>query len=294
MECDVIRDLLPLYEEDMLSETSKRLVENHLDSCEDCRKYIDEINIGKSEKNNKEEPLSFLSKTLNKDRKLQGLMIGSFIFSIFLVLASFITYPHPVDYRDGLMSKYTDGDNVSLVFAEEVTKLYVDNGYGDVESNDKPKTIYIDGSYTYLDRILGGKSVAYQAKKKDVDAIMYNNNGDKFAKVLYDPNANYINGGGILLPRLAIGIYAKIVLGVLLIFIILILTLLRKKDKYFKIRFIALPISYLLANLLIKGPDLSSLHLVRDLAYILVTSLALYLLIYSVTLYFERKDKYKI
>lgn len=294
MECDVIRDLIPLYAEDMLSDASEKLVEDHLGDCEDCRRYLDNMKLENTEKPNKNEPLSFLNNTLGKDRKLQGLMIGSFFLSVFLVIASFLTYPHPVDYKDGLVTKDTSGDKVNLSFSEEVTSLYVDGGYGDVESSDSPKTIFLDGSYTYLDRMLGGKSVGYQVDKADVDAIMYNNNGDNFAKVLYDPHANYIHGGRLVLPRLALGIYAKLVTGVLLIFIVLILTLLRKKDKYFKIRFIALPASYLLANFLIKGTDLSSHHLIRDLGYILVTSIALYLFIYSITLYFERKERLKL
>ncbi|MBQ8831626.1 MAG: zf-HC2 domain-containing protein [Oscillospiraceae bacterium] len=37
MNCDVIRDLLPLYAEDIASEASKKLIEEHLDCCTVCR-----------------------------------------------------------------------------------------------------------------------------------------------------------------------------------------------------------------------------------------------------------------
>ena len=37
--CDVIKDLLILYEDDACSEDSRALVEEHLKSCEECRKY---------------------------------------------------------------------------------------------------------------------------------------------------------------------------------------------------------------------------------------------------------------
>lgn len=37
--CEVIRDLLLLYEEDACSEATKKFVEEHLLVCEDCRKY---------------------------------------------------------------------------------------------------------------------------------------------------------------------------------------------------------------------------------------------------------------
>ncbi len=39
MTCEVIRDLLPLYVDDVLSSDSRALVEEHLKTCEDCTEY---------------------------------------------------------------------------------------------------------------------------------------------------------------------------------------------------------------------------------------------------------------
>ena len=43
IKCDVIRDLLPLYVDDVLSEESRKLVEEHLQECEDCREYCKDL-----------------------------------------------------------------------------------------------------------------------------------------------------------------------------------------------------------------------------------------------------------
>lgn len=40
-ECDVIRDLLPLYEDNACSERSRDMVEQHLQECPDCRSLAD-------------------------------------------------------------------------------------------------------------------------------------------------------------------------------------------------------------------------------------------------------------
>ena len=40
MTCDVIRDLLPLYADEVCSEASRELVENHLRSCEKCAEEL--------------------------------------------------------------------------------------------------------------------------------------------------------------------------------------------------------------------------------------------------------------
>lgn len=39
MKCEVIRDLLPLYVDGVVSEESRKLIEEHLSECADCREY---------------------------------------------------------------------------------------------------------------------------------------------------------------------------------------------------------------------------------------------------------------
>ena len=39
-ECDIVKDLLNSYDEGILSETSKKFVENHLTGCENCKQIL--------------------------------------------------------------------------------------------------------------------------------------------------------------------------------------------------------------------------------------------------------------
>ena len=41
--CNIIEDLLPLYVDDMVSEDSRQLVEEHLKMCPACRKMQEEM-----------------------------------------------------------------------------------------------------------------------------------------------------------------------------------------------------------------------------------------------------------
>ena len=43
MDCNVIKDLLPLYVDECCSEESARLVAEHLDTCESCRKVYSQM-----------------------------------------------------------------------------------------------------------------------------------------------------------------------------------------------------------------------------------------------------------
>ena len=43
LDCEVIRDLLPLYAEHMASPASTALVEEHLQECEACRAELEQM-----------------------------------------------------------------------------------------------------------------------------------------------------------------------------------------------------------------------------------------------------------
>lgn len=44
--CDVVKDLIPLYVDDVLSSDSRMLVEEHLQSCEKCSEYCKVLSVG--------------------------------------------------------------------------------------------------------------------------------------------------------------------------------------------------------------------------------------------------------
>ena len=45
LDCEVIRDLLPLYAEHIASPASTALVEEHLESCEACREELRQMQM---------------------------------------------------------------------------------------------------------------------------------------------------------------------------------------------------------------------------------------------------------
>ena len=44
-ECDVVQDLLPLYYDNACSPASKKMVEQHLMTCEKCKKTYEALKI---------------------------------------------------------------------------------------------------------------------------------------------------------------------------------------------------------------------------------------------------------
>jgi predicted anti-sigma-YlaC factor YlaD len=43
MDCNVIKDLIPLHIEKLTSDSSNSLIEEHIKSCEDCRQMINKL-----------------------------------------------------------------------------------------------------------------------------------------------------------------------------------------------------------------------------------------------------------
>ena len=83
-ECDVIRDLIPLYIDDVASTASRRMVEEHLAECADCRALLGRM---KSEKI--ETAINFEKEDVIAGQrrffKRRSAVIGSVIAGIFMV-----------------------------------------------------------------------------------------------------------------------------------------------------------------------------------------------------------------
>lgn len=94
ISCNIIEDLLPLYVDDMVSEDSRQLVEEHLKECPSCRKMQEEMmrenhltSVGKSSKSiqtNRTE-IEPLKKIRHKIRKKR---IASVFLAVILVVAA--------------------------------------------------------------------------------------------------------------------------------------------------------------------------------------------------------------
>ena len=89
---NVIKDLLPLYIDDVLSDTSRQIVDEHLDECEDCRKYLNdlkesnkiELNITDTEL---EKEHADILKLMRKKIVRRNIIIS--LLSIFIVISIF-------------------------------------------------------------------------------------------------------------------------------------------------------------------------------------------------------------
>lgn len=72
-ECDIVKDLLFSYNDNILSNTSKEFVENHLKECDECQRFLKEIREDCTKKNSKKE-IDFLKKFRHKIARKNALI----------------------------------------------------------------------------------------------------------------------------------------------------------------------------------------------------------------------------
>lgn len=90
MDCDVIKDLLPLYAEEMTSQKSEALIKEHFEECDDCKKVYDDMKKPEPQITFKSEPSENFKKYVKKAKRssllkivlivLTGLLVQGIVF----------------------------------------------------------------------------------------------------------------------------------------------------------------------------------------------------------------------
>lgn len=91
--CDVVKDLLPLYFDDVCSEDSKKLVDEHLANCENCRKELEYMSGEFSYSVNLEKEIIIKSSSKAVKRiKIEHFIIGLLIAALIAGAGMFMKY----------------------------------------------------------------------------------------------------------------------------------------------------------------------------------------------------------
>lgn len=140
--CNVNKDLLPLYVDDVCSEESKDLVEEHLTECEECQNYYEALKGGnweadvKEDKENifSEEEMRRAASSIIKDikkqisrRQAQAVCAAAVIVFVLII---FVLAGLNGSYMDTKLRKFPLFDTRLKVSDMRVTQLYqLKNGY---------------------------------------------------------------------------------------------------------------------------------------------------------------------
>lgn len=276
--CDIVKDLLPLYKENLLSEESVKFVEDHLKSCPKCKKQLtDEIEF----ENKNTKPLVFVEKRIKKETRFFTLAVVSFIGSILIFIISYLSIPRHIEYEKDLYKVYKSDDIYTVEFSDKVSGI----DYTDTED-----AIYLDAYTTKYDQIFNKdrpkKSLTFHKDK--IKTVLYQN---------HDSMPEMVIGSGevrqTMLPRLLFGFYARAsILGFIgLGLIIFALEKFRKKSLSLLAKTFLLggPLSLFLAIIAVKGLNTATYYPTTDFKYIAFLGLGIYLFLIFLSIARDQK-----
>lgn len=293
ISCDVIRDILPLYAENIASEESEKIVEEHLNSCEKCRKYLDEIKSPDPCMQKADEvPMKKLKALLLK-KKIQVIAISAFVSLVTAVIigANLVT-PRYFSYSDNIISLKESKDGmVYAVFDDKVS------GYGISSSLSDDKAGYayhiVAWDSIWEGRIMKSdpKNIVLNPNGENVKAVYYYETDGSGEKLLYGEQQNPC---GVIIKQPNLGLVAGCAVIMFLACAIMLAVYRKNKTMTMIITaVILLPASYLLSHLLIKGFSADSYSSSQYFWEILLFMLPVYCVLFSLT-YFIKWRKQKI
>jgi Predicted integral membrane protein len=279
--CDVIKDLLPLYVENISSDDTRILVEEHLVSCESCKRELNKMNTPKGVSlGTNVLPLKKLKIALLKRKYLTILLSVLLTILVLIITMGYITTPEYIPYSEKPVSITKAANNSVIVHFEvpsaryKICKYRAEDNSGDIYEISTWKSIWNRNLYkdSPQDFILNPYG-------ETVSSVYYcSNNGNKDI-LIYGKDQNP-TGGQITLPRLVLSYYFTIaVVGAVILGVILFLFRKKRNAKVIIFKLFALPISYLLAHICIKGFTGISYSATRDFFAILLAMIPIYCVI---------------
>ncbi len=143
-ECSIIRDILPLYVENMVSEDTSEFVKEHLESCPACRAELEKLREPVEVQTEPQPdmdaaPLKRLKKALLMKKVQTILCTAAVLLALMLSVISFLTAPEYFAYSPELVTVTEEANGaVTLSFSNEVTNYKLQQ----VKDPDERQTVY--------------------------------------------------------------------------------------------------------------------------------------------------------
>lgn len=175
--CELIRDLIPLYKDDILSAKTEEIIAEHLEECPQCRIFIDDYSQPVNTELGETLPEADTFKKVSKRMKIWGLYAGLGILIIIIAVAAISFYLGCADREPSLSVRQAVN-----IFAQEDIHL---NKISDPDAPEingvKPVSFFINNTENKL-HIYHYDSVA---ERKTAFTIWSENNRQTF---FYEPN----------------------------------------------------------------------------------------------------------
>ena len=294
LSCGIVRDLLPLYAEQMTGEETNAAVREHLEGCPACSQALKELEKTTPAPTEDVQAMQKLKKGLRVRRwraaALAALAVFLPLYALFArsVVKEYLPYSEGLVTVEGVRLNEDQEEALYLSYDSRVNGLR----YEMTEDADTgERTLFIMG-YDYAStelmivqdletgeqtlRIATVHETAPDQRHESMvspvpDRVIYGFSGDQV--LLY---GEPMKGGMEILPRLVLGYYLMIALALAVVLGVPALFLRRKTVGPILRQLFLAPVAYILGHLLIKGFVTVSFDATWELLQILIAAAAFY------------------
>ena len=314
-ECSIVRDLLPLYVENMVSPETAEFVRGHLAACETCQAEVQRLRqppdvTPPAQEERPEAPLRLLQRKLLLKRIQTALLAGAFVLVILLSAFAILSAPRYFPYTAQLLEVTEQADgSLTITFDQAVTQCQVES-LGTQEPDNQSESYSIQAWTSPWDQWFsrsGSRTltitphtdrpvlVYYAQNNGQGDVLVYGEHPDGGMETLPRLVLGYYlflaagdvlvygehpDGGMETLPRLVLGYYLFLAAGVFVVLLVVWLTAKKKpKVRQWVGRALLLPPAYGGGHLIVLGFTTVSYCATRDFILIVAIGALVYCLV---------------
>jgi len=179
--CDVNKDLLPLYTEDILSDDSRLIVEEHIKTCEACDQELKQMKkelVLPVDKNVK--PFKRIKKQIHKKHLLVSISsLLCLLLVLLLGMKGLNSHEKTIAFNDNILVKMEDGDLTAKLMGSEWSKFSLTSIQLNDDETDK-NYVFFYLTHTSWDKLVSSSKIysevtlVYEDKgASDVEEVYY-------------------------------------------------------------------------------------------------------------------------
>ena len=211
LSCDIIRDLLPLYAEELASGDSQEAVKAHLDGCEDCRRTYEKM---------KESPviipeapgLNTVRRGLWRRRLLTALCAVLIVCMVGCWFLSWLTAPIYLD--ESVITEILDNGDGTVTVSMDAEAVGRNTFQFEVHPTEAGETFIIWTSRWLEHNWSEPIPRPFAITRSVVHNGIYLFTGQGEDVLIYENPQKFINGGVMILPRLYLSLYFRMAMGI--------------------------------------------------------------------------------
>lgn len=298
-ECNIIRDILPLYSEDMVSEDTKDFVGEHLAHCPQCCAELENMKMPvKDAYETNAVPMKALKRKLFL-KKMQTVLCTMLIVSTFLAAVfAYLTAPQYFRYAQDLVAVSENADGTLTVnFDDRVTGYHLYETKTEVRQGGVYTEYNIEAWTTTWDQLFQ-KRGPQNAVLRQIDpgtkvyyVQNYSLNGNEAEDVLLYGKLG-LDAGRSTMPGLTL-FYWLILAGIAFVILSIVWLIFRKRKcvrKWIETMML-LPVSYAIGYTCVCGFSNSTYSKQRDFFLIIMIAILVYCAILMVGKIYRAKKE---